>query len=202
MIKKYLLHFISFVVALSACFIPFNWLVGSYATFFSFSTITLPALGYHLSLFYVILAFLTKGLFVAPALKFFALRRLPLLAATIVLRKETFIGSVLIPLVCMALFCMHTVGGQVFYYSLYWLIPVALYAAPVDSLLSRSLQASFVAHAVGSVVWLYTKPIAPALWTALMPVVPVERILLALGMYSMVYVFGKILQFCKSKVYA
>lgn len=202
MIKKYLFQIVSFFVALSACFIPFNWLVGSYATFFSFSTVALPALGYHLSLFYVILAFFTKGLLGSAVLKFFMLRRLPLIAATMVLRQQTFIGCVAVPLLCMALFCMHAVGGQVFYYSLYWLIPVMIYFGFNSSLFARSIQASFVAHAVGSVVWLYTKSIAPVMWTALMPIVPIERMLLAAGMYGMVFVFEKILQLCKSKVYA
>jgi len=87
----------------------------------------------------------------------------------------------ILPLICMALFVAHPVGGSVALYSLYWLIPVAL-SFRNNALWSDALISSFVAHAVGSVIWLYTVPMASAYWLGLIPVVPFERCAVAAGM--------------------
>lgn len=87
-----------------------------------------------------------------------------------------------VPLVCMILFISHPVGSQAFAYSLYWLIPMALYFVPRQSIFMQALGSTFVAHAVGSVIWLYTVPMAPSYWLALIPVVLVERLFFATAM--------------------
>lgn len=110
-----------------------------------------------------------------------------------------FIG---LPLLAMMLFCAHPVGCQVFYYSWYWFIPMAVYIFAQDTLVSRALGASFIAHAVGSVVWLYTGNIPAQVWTALMPLVIVERLIIAAGMVGFVYLFTSINSFCENKVIA
>ncbi len=81
---------------------------------------------------------------------------------------------------------MHPVGQVAWFYSLYWLIPVMLYALGSRSLFNESLGATFVQHAVGSVLWLYLVPTTSALWISLIPVVAVERLLCALGMVLVV----------------
>jgi hypothetical protein len=92
----------------------------------------------------------------------------------------------------MILFVMHPVGGQAFVYSLYWLIPVALYFIPHRSLFLTGLGSTFIAHAVGSVIWCYTVPMTAGMWMALMPVVFCERLLFALGMVVMHFVLSSI----------
>ncbi len=87
-----------------------------------------------------------------------------------------------LPLACMALFVLHPVGAQAFIYSFYWLIPVVLYFWPYQSLFLTALGSTFIAHAVGSVIWCYTVPMTAAMWLALMPIVLLERTLFALGM--------------------
>ncbi len=89
----------------------------------------------------------------------------------------------LIPLSCIALFCIHSTGCQAWAYSLFWVIPVATLFINHTSLFAHMLGSTFAAHAVGSVVWLYCGPaLTPALWLALIPVVMLERLLLASGM--------------------
>jgi len=86
------------------------------------------------------------------------------------------------PLTCIALFILHPVGAQAAPYALYWLIPLALYNTKRNSLWLTALGSTFVAHGVGSVIWLYCTPTTPLFWLGLIPVVFVERILFASGM--------------------
>ena len=96
---------------------------------------------------------------------------------------------VLLPLLSIMLFVMHPVGSKAAVYSLYWLVPVALYATFALkpslkarrglSLLASALSATFVAHAVGSIMWLYNLDLTPQFWLGLVPVVPIERMMMA-----------------------
>jgi len=94
--------------------------------------------------------------------------------------------SVLAPLVCIALFLLHPVGAAAWPFALFWLIPVAAFAFP-QNLLLRSYGATFSAHAVGGVLWLYTIPTDAAYWLALMPIVVVERTVFAAGISASYY---------------
>lgn len=111
------------------------------------------------------------------------LRLLPMLFAAIYFgtKKERLSQlGIVVPAVCMALFWMNPVGQQAWVYALYWLIPIGAYFFK-EKLVLRSLGATFTAHAVGSVIWLYTFPMAPEAWLALIPVVAFERGLFTIG---------------------
>ncbi|MBV8660719.1 MAG: hypothetical protein JO129_01060 [Candidatus Dependentiae bacterium] len=200
MIIKKIASIISFCLATLVAFFPFNFIIGSKAALFSCATMAIPALGYQYSLLYVILYIFTKSLFSFSMPFLFFLHRLPLFFASIALRSwnaKIFVG---IPMIAMILFCMHTVGSQVFYYSWYWFIPIFIYFFAKDTLYSRALAASFIAHAIGSLVWLYFGNIPAEVWTALMPLVIVERLIIAAGMVGFIYVFKFIDSFCEVKV--
>lgn len=95
-----------------------------------------------------------------------------------------FIIQVTIPLTCMALFILNPVGSHAWFYSLYWLIPVALYGGKklgYHSVFSTALSSTFIAHALGSIMWLYTTNIGAPIWIALIPRVAVERSVFAAG---------------------
>ena len=77
---------------------------------------------------------------------------------------------------------LHPVGGQAWLYSMLWVIPVAMYLMGSTYLFAQSLSATFVAHAVGSVLWLYAVPMTPQIWLGLIPVVLLERLAIAGGM--------------------
>jgi len=91
----------------------------------------------------------------------------------------------IIPMLCMALFLLHPIGGVAWAYALYWLIPIALYFLNSDYLFLTALGSTFTAHAVGSVIWLYTVPMDAFAWQALIPIVLIERLLFAGGMVVM-----------------
>lgn len=86
-----------------------------------------------------------------------------------------------VPLMCMALFIAHPVGMYAAPYTLYWLIPVALYFMRT-TIFTQALGSTMTAHAVGSVLWIYTIPMSIEQWYGLIPVVAVERLLFATGM--------------------
>jgi len=96
-----------------------------------------------------------------------------------------------IPLLMMAAFIAHPVGRQVWFYSLYWLIPVAViqFKDRIDAVLrhpvartySYSLGTAFVDHSVGSVIYLWFLNIPAAMWIAAIPLTLFERLLIALG---------------------
>jgi len=95
--------------------------------------------------------------------------------------------NVVLPISCMFLFIMHPVGQKAFFYSLFWLIPIAAYIVQflgVRSFFLVALSSSFIAHAVGSVLWLYMMPMTPAQWLALIPVVAMERFVFTVGSLS------------------
>ena len=79
--------------------------------------------------------------------------------------------ALLAPIAAILLFITNPIGAQVWYYALFF----------ANSLFARSLGASFTAHAIGGIVWLYLVPTTPAFWAALIPVVMLERLLFAAG---------------------
>lgn len=95
------------------------------------------------------------------------------------LRTTSKFFQIGIPLLCMALFLTNDVGAQTWQYAMFWLIPMAISILGTENIFMKSLGATFVAHAIGSIIWLYCVPISPAMWLALIPVVPIERLCFA-----------------------
>ncbi len=96
-----------------------------------------------------------------------------------------------VPLLAMVLFWMHPIGRQAWFYALYWLIPILATLKP--NLISRSLGATFTAHAIGSVAFLYAVPTTPALWIGLIPIVAFERGLFSLGIAASYVVLNTVM---------
>lgn len=108
-------------------------------------------------------------------------------------------SRVIIPLLCMGLFVLHPIGRQTWYYSLYWLIPVAA-AVWKDRLFLRSLGATFTAHAIGSVAFLYAFNIPADVWAALIPIVAYERLSFAIGISVSYIAVNTVLSSISSRV--
>ena len=102
--------------------------------------------------------------------------------ASCALASRHWLVHVALPLACMALFIAHPVGFKAFAYTGYWLIPVVLYFTKKELFFLRALSSTFIAHGVGSVIWIWCNPMTSAAWLALIPVVFVERGIFALGM--------------------
>lgn len=119
------------------------------------------------------------------------LRLAPMLFAVLYFAKyaKGKLMQAAVPLICMALFMLHPVGAQAWYYSLYWLIPAIALLIP-EHLFLRSLGATFSAHAIGGIIWLYTLPTTPEFWVALIPIVAFERFLFAAGISASYVAFN------------
>jgi hypothetical protein len=145
----------------------------------------------------VLIAQLSDMLLFGKAFDFISVFRLtPMLFAAAYFglqAKKNFNFSAIIPLIAMALFVLHPVGRTVWFYSLYWLIPVIVSVFFKNNLFFRSLGSTFTAHSVGSIVFLYTIPMPAEAWVALIPIVAVERLAFALGISISFIAFTSVL---------
>jgi len=112
------------------------------------------------------------------------LRLLPMVFAAWYFGTKKDKISFLIPVAAIVLFIAHPIGRQVWFFSLFWTIPIIIKLLPKkygEKAFLKSLGATFTAHAVGGAMWNYIVPMTPAAWIALIPVVIYERLLFAGG---------------------
>jgi len=95
-------------------------------------------------------------------------------------------------LACFVLFIIHPIGREAWLYSLYWLIPMVGAFLWRKNLLVKSLGATFTAHAVGSVVYLYAFGLPASVWLGLIPQVALERGFFAVGIWFSYLVFNNV----------
>ena len=187
MMKRYLISAIAAAcVALlfgSAYFAKINGIHGLDRAHFSFLQCILPLAGMlcgvfgSVALFFASLGLKSLGMI---HLTYFGL---PTFCASLCWTSYNRAVKIGISLVCMVLFIAHPIGLYAAPYALYWLIPIACAFAGKNRFLT-ALSSTFVAHAVGSVMHLYmVNAMSSAAWLALIPIVAIERLVLALGMY-------------------
>ncbi len=120
-------------------------------------------------------------------LSFITVLQLPTLAATLFAyhsnqnsntSKIVIAGGVLM---CTVLFIAHPVGNSAIYYPLLWL-PI-LGTLFTNSLFIRSWGITLSAHAVGTLIYLYTHTTTALFWAQLMPLAFVERFCSSLVIY-------------------
>lgn len=121
------------------------------------------------------------------------LRLLPLPLAAYYFGSQSKKKSI-IAVICIVLFVAHPIGRQAWNYSLYWLIPILASLFP-KRLFLKSLGSTFTAHAVGSTVFLYAFQLTPTIWKGLIPLVFVERVSFALGIWASCFIFNLGLNF-------
>jgi len=102
-------------------------------------------------------------------------------------------ATALVAAICMLLFWLNPIGQQAWVYALYWLIPIGA-TFYKQNIIARSLGATFTAHAVGSVAYLYAFSIPAASWIGLLPVVAMERFAFAAGIAVSYCVANTLLQ--------
>lgn len=197
-IQKFFTSILFFFAAVIAA-IPFNFIIGSKFAWFSCASMIMPAFGYHYSLVYVIFYIFTKSL-CSSKIIFLCLHKTPLLFATMTLLQRHVVLYVGLPVSAMILFVLHPIGLQAWWYAGYWFIPMLIYFFVQDSIYSRACAASFVAHAIGSIIWLYQGCIPAEVWMALIPVVAIERLLIAAGMVSSIMLLQVIKNLGRQKV--
>ncbi len=100
--------------------------------------------------------------------------------------------EVLIPLAAIALFLIHPIGRTVWYYSLFWIIPIIISLnkgrilkltrkRDIPTIYLYALASTFTDHAIGSIMYLYYLNIPAIYWIMAIPFVPLERAIYALG---------------------
>ena len=122
------------------------------------------------------------------------LRILPMLFAVYYFGSKKKYWGAVVPVICMVLFILHPIGQQVWFFSLFWLIPILGKILP-NNLFFRSFGATFTAHAIGSTIWLYTVPMAASTWISLVPVVVYERFVFGLGIAGSYLLFNTVLDY-------
>ncbi|HBW74389.1 MAG: hypothetical protein UX10_C0015G0002 [Candidatus Magasanikbacteria bacterium GW2011_GWA2_45_39] len=100
----------------------------------------------------------------------------------------------LAPLLAIISFVVHPIGRTVWYFSLYWTIPIACHFLRDHFLFARALGATFTAHAVGGALWIYVFKMPAIVWVGLIPVVARERLVFALGITCSYLVLNNVLQ--------
>lgn len=88
----------------------------------------------------------------------------------------------------MGAFLMHPTGFQAAPYIFFWVIPAIVTFVPKQYIFAQMLGVTFVAHAVGTVVWLYQATVSPAVFLLLAPIVLVERCFMASLMTCLYYI--------------
>ncbi|MBU1119487.1 hypothetical protein KKH43_06420 [Patescibacteria group bacterium] len=206
---KKLLYFGLFVIiGLAFSYIPINQIVGSdkYFSFFELSGPTVGAfLGGFAGALSVLIVKLLYTLFDGKSFDLVTFVRLfPMVFAALYfstrsVRRDSFsklisksstlskrlktlvsLSGVIIPVICIVLFVIHPEGRQAFLFSAFWLIPI-IASFQKRSLILRSLGATFTAHAIGSVTFLYAFGLPAPVWNSLIPVVILERGLFTVG---------------------
>jgi len=169
--------------------INFSPLVGAENQFFTlfqfFGPIAGAFLGSVFGVIAVLFAQLIDFVIVGKEVSLINLLRLtPMLFAAYYFGSKKKSLSIIVPLIAIALFVLHPVGRQVWFFSLFWTIPIIARLLPDKYAFGvplRSLGATFTAHAVGGSLWIWTVPMAAGQWVGLIPVVIYERILFAAG---------------------
>ncbi|MEX2027985.1 MAG: hypothetical protein WD988_00615 [Candidatus Curtissbacteria bacterium] len=196
--KNKLLFLIAFVIlGLVAFQIPVNALAGAnvkFTLFDLFGPIAGAFLGTPLGIVSVLVTQIANIIYHGTAVdKGVIIRLLPTLFAVWVFARRDRLG-LLIPVAAIISFNLNPVGRSVWFYSLFWTIPLVLWKFREKSLLARSLAATFTAHSVGGAIWIWAFNLPAAVWQGLIPVVILERSIFALGIGAsfilMTNVFG------------
>jgi hypothetical protein len=160
-----------------------SFILGSKAAFFSLNQALAPSIGFFAQPLVALCVYLLRA---CSALLFFGISpfsalvyHIPSFCAALYLSSSNKSFKVLLPLLCMVTFVMHPIGSQAWVYALYWLIPASIALIPVQSIYMQALGSTFTAHAVGSVLWLFTHNLTIDQWQALTHVVWAERLLFA-----------------------
>jgi len=112
------------------------------------------------------------------------LRLTPMLFAAYYFGTKKKNLSIAVPIIAITAFILHPVGREVWFFTLFWTIPIIGKLLPrkySSNVLVKSYGATFAAHSVGGALWIWTIPMAAGQWIALIPIVFVERFLFGAG---------------------
>ena len=170
----------SYILFYTTTLAKVSLIIGSSLAFFSLASIVAPLIGVFGGLGVLLGVGLIKAslsFVLGYGFLFSAIYFLPHLAAAFYFQQNS-IFKLIVPIIAMAIFIIHPQGS--FAYSLLWLIPIICYFAKTN-IIAKSLGATFSAHVVGSVIWLFTNSMTSEIWLGIIPVALMERTLFAAG---------------------
>ena len=199
--KKLFSFFLLSIISLIAIQIPFTQLLGSNVHFTLFDFIA-PTLGSFMGIFPAITAVFGIQVlnYIIHGSQFDVggiIRLFPTLFAVVYFSQKRSLNWI-IPILAIVAFDLNPIGRSAWQYSMFWLIPVFANFFH-KNIFARSLGATFTAHAVGGVLWVWTFGLSKELWLSLIPVVIVERLALAAGITLFYFVFSKVLNYATKK---
>ncbi len=178
---------LSLILFKIASFAKMSFILGSQYAFFSATSVMLPLSGAFAGMqgvfstfagVLILKIFTGHMLFSAHMLAYF----IPGFIASLYWAISSRWVRVIPALLAIVVFISHPVGAQAALYSCFWVIPLIALFYFQETVFLRALGSTLTAHAVGSVIWLYTVPMTGDQWLMLIPVVIVERLLFASGM--------------------
>lgn len=126
------------------------------------------------------------------------IRFFPMLFAVLYFAKKGKFNFI-IPIIAIATFLAHPIGREVWYFTLFWTIPVISYFLRDRFLFARALGSTFTAHAVGGALWIWAFALPASVWNGLIPIVAIERLLFALGISGSFVVVSNLLCLLEKK---
>lgn len=189
-VQNWAASFLQAIVAESLKVLKFSFIFGSKAAFFSASSATAPLIGFFGSRSSATLVFALRSIIHAISFGVSATTlfyHVPTFFSTLYLSEKSTLAKILIPLACIALFVAHPVGMQTSWYTIYWMLPIAVAAFSIDSIFLKSLASSLVSHAVGTVIWLYAGLLSVETIHTIATIAWLERLLFALTLTSAYY---------------
>lgn len=109
------------------------------------------------------------------------IRFLPAIMAAVYFGLKGKKVAIIFP-ICIILFLLNPIGRQAWLYPLIWLVPFAATFFR-KRLILNSFGATFISHAIGSTIFLYTFGLTPQIWMSLIPVVFIERGIFTAGIW-------------------
>lgn len=181
--------------------INFSTLVGAENQFFTLFQFFGPIAGSFLGATFGVIAVVFAELidfFVAgkEATLLNIIRLAPMLFAAYYFGSKKKNLGVAVPIIAILAFVLHPVGREVWFFTLFWTIPIIGKLLPQkysNNILVKSYGATFTAHSVGGALWVWTVPMTAAQWIALIPMVIVERFLFGAGIAVSYVAFNAVL---------
>ncbi len=115
----------------------------------------------------------------------------PILVGVWFFSRHKLQSGLLVSALGIALWLLHPIGREVWFYSLLFLVP--LVGGMFQNLAGRSFGAAYSAFVAGQVLWLYFVPTTAANWVSWIPVVVFERTAFAIGIASSYVLFNTLL---------
>lgn len=180
-----------------------SFIFGSYLSFFTAAPMIAPlagnVAGVHGALFFFAASLLLK-LVLGSSLGFaqLAVVGLPSLVASLAWTPFRRITSFVVPVASAVLYLAHPQAAVC--YAALWLIPLAFSLRATCSVFATAFSSTLIAHAVGSVIWIYTVPMTHAGWVALTPIALAERVIFAAGMSVLYYAVQCVRNYAGNKI--